>query len=321
MIAFGMPKRFRKPNPTNINQPKPTQKKLNSEKVITLNSSNKTLFIGNANTLAKKGEFGTVYTNPKTNQTSIFTGDKKNPDVRDVVAAPTEGYRFILTGEKTATNIKIGSLHLGEQSSKTSIVEADGNDTITLNGNTTISSVKQLEGSNKVSISFMVKKPLSKFSNTVEIIATKEDMQKILKNATGLTPKMLDEKKSELKALGIDMTAKSTEVKPAETASDSSTTGTTKPRVENTDETKPEIAAGGTVSTGVIASVLKSRSALYGKDSDKFKQYKEALEEFYTITESNGNYQVERKGEANSAKPEKKEEVKPFYTDLPPNVA
>jgi hypothetical protein len=210
-----------------------------------------------------------------------------------------------LTGEKTATNVLIGSLPPGEIMHGKSTVEADGNDTITLNGNTTISSVKQLEGSNKVSISFMVKKPLSKFSNTVEIIATKEDMQKILKHATGLTPKML----SELKAFGIDTTTKSTEAQPAESSSDSSgstTTGTKKPRVENTDETKPEIAAGGTVSTGVIASVLKSRSALYGKDSDKFKQYKEALEEFYTITESNGNYEVKRKGEVTPSEPKKK---------------
>jgi hypothetical protein len=250
---------------------------------ITLNRNNETLVIGMPDNLipSSENQMGFVYTNQTTGnpripgmpsifRNSIFRNAQENSIAKYVVASPANQGTYDLRGENVATTIEVGSLSRNASKPRESTVYADANDKIALGEGTTIGEMKQNDDGT-VSIQFVNTRAGKDISNIVKVVATKEDMLKILENSEGL-PEVLAAAKDKLKAAGLN----------------------TEALVEKSGEET------GKVSPDVAAWALNSRATLYGENhekNEKFINYKKELERGgYTVTKgTDGKYKVTKK--------------------------
>jgi len=250
----------------------PSYKTKYNQNTISLGAENKKLYIGTGNEIATS--FGTIYKGKVLDQ---------DANKESIYAAPIDQYKFNLTEEGVATKVNIGPLALlTEPGTYTTKIKADGNDTLSFskipNVETVISNVKALKD-DQVGITFKITRKNQPDSvNVVKVVAHKNDMDKLLSTAEGLTPEVLAAAKDQLKAAGLN----------------------TEAPVKKSGE------ARGKVSPEVAESALNSRAIMYGeahKGNPNFLKYKAELEEFYTVTECDGKYTVKRKEETTTTAP------------------
>lgn len=239
---------------------------------IFLKAANQKLYIGAGNVIPTN--YGVVY------KGSILQPDLK---AKDIIAAPVDGYKFNLTNRNVATEVNIGPLAIqAKRGHYLTTVQADNNDTLRFSQisgtKTEIDKVSKLRDG-KVAVNFRVTRDNdADSSNTVRVIATKEDMNKLLSSAEGLSPEALKQAKADLEDAGIS----------------------TKASVKKTGEER------GKVSPEVAESALNSRAIMYGKDhkiNENFIKYRNELETGgYTVTEgADGKYKVTRKATETSS--------------------
>ncbi len=215
-----------------------------------------------------------------------------DPSKFSSVMAPTSNNKsvFDLTGQDTATKINIRpAFQLAKPGNYTTTVLADHNDCLEFTRtpgdetktNITIPKIELLE-TGQVAVSFRVTREDSpNNSNTVRVIATKADMEKLLSNAEGLTPEALKKAQDGLKASVHQVQSGSNETP-----------------VKKTGEER------GKVSPEVAESALNSRAIMYGEkheDNKNFIKYKAELERGgYTVTKgTDGKYKVTKKSRRN----------------------
>ena len=239
---------------------------------IFLKAANQKLYIGAGN-------------EAPTNYGIVYRGELLNNDFKaqSIIAAPVDGYKFNLTNHNVATEVNIGPLAIqAKRGHYLTTVQADNNDTLRFSQisgtKTEIDKVSKLRDG-KVAVNFKVTRDNDAgSSNTVRVIATKEDMNKLLSSAEGLSPEALNQAKADLEDAGIS----------------------TKAPVEKTGEEK------GKVSPEVAEHALNCRAMLYGKDHkshEKFIEYRNELETGgYTVTEgADGKYTVTKKAAETSS--------------------
>ena len=244
-----------------------------------------------------------------------------NPRKFSSVMAPTSNNKsvFDLTVQDTATKINIRpAFQLAKPGNYTTTVLADGNDSLEFTRtpgnqtktNITIPKVELLE-TGQVAVSFKVTREASpKNSNTVRVIATIADMEKLLSGAKGLT--LTSEARLQVQE---GLKNAKVGVKKNEGSKESLNqvqSGSNETLVKKTGEERDKVSIikntsipvivkktgeeRGKVSPEVAEHALNCRAMLYGKDHkshEKFIEYRKELETGgYTVTEADGKYTV-----------------------------